>query len=122
MNQKDINIISIEITDPIATIEENLAKNCYKQGRYHCPIGLYYRRPSWKRLSKDKGIGSVLLRIKEHPHEKRDSISDALNIGRGTCGEYVQILLKAELISWTRKNHYDITPLGLVILKFFDLI
>lgn len=115
-----INELANEIVDPIQCVEENLARNCYRgYGNFYS--SLWWRRPGWTRLSKDKGIGRVLFRIKEHPHEKRNFISDALKIGEGTCGEYVQTLLKAEMITWTRKTHYEITPLGLAMLKLFNL-
>ena len=121
-----IEQIANEIVDPIKRVEENMERNCYKRHKHwknweYCS-SVWQRRPKWKRLSKDKGIGGVLFRIKEHPHEKRDNISDALNIGKGTCGEYVQTLLKAEMITWTRKTHYEISPLGLAVLKLFNIV
>lgn len=115
-----IERLAFEIVDPVKKAEENITKNCYLgYGRHF--IGVYWRRPAWKRLSKDHGIGSILLRIYTHPHEKRYDLLKAVNLTE-TCGDLVQILLKCEMISWTRKTHYEITPLGIAMLKKFSLI
>ena len=115
--------LALEIIDPIKKANENIERNCYLGyvGYGKQFMGIYWRSPAWKRLSKDKGIGSILLRIYNHPHEKRHDLLKAVNL-TDTCGDLVQILLKCEMISWTRKTHYEITPLGIAMLKKFNLI
>ena len=49
-----INELADEIVNPIKKAEENLAKNCHLgYGFYTSP---WWRKPAWKRLSKDKSI------------------------------------------------------------------
>lgn len=119
MNEQ-IENLAFAIVDPIKKAEENMERNCYL-GYGSRFSGIYYRRPAWKRLSKDKGLGSVLLRIYNHPHEKRYDLLKALNL-TNSSGELVQILRKCEMVSWTRKTHYEITPLGVAVLRKFNLI
>lgn len=119
MNEQ-IENLAFAIVDPIKMAEENMKKNCYL-GYGSRFLGIYYRRPVWKRLSKDKGIGAVLLRIYNHPHEKKHDILKAVNL-TAASGEITQILRKGEMVSWTRKTHYKITPLGVAVLRKFNLI
>ena len=115
--------LAFEIVDPIKKVKENIERNCYLGyvGYGRLFMGIYWCCPAWKRLSKDKGIGAVLLRIYNHPHEKRHDLLKAVNL-TDSSGQLVQILRKGEMISWTRKTHYEITPLGIAMLKKFSLI
>lgn len=115
-----VDQLALNIIDPVKKVQENIKRNCYL-GCGNRFFGIYWRSPAWKRLSKDKGIGAVLLRIYNHPHEKKHDILKAVNL-TDTCGDLVQILLKGEMVSWTRKTHYEITPLGIAMLKKFSLI
>lgn len=119
MNEQ-IEKLAFEIVDPVKKVKENIVKNCYL-GYGNRFLGIYYRCPAWKRLSKDKGIGAVLLRIYNHSHEKKHDILKAVNL-TAASGEITQILRKGEMISWTRKTHYEVTPLGLAMMKKFNLI
>lgn len=115
-----VDQLALSIIDPVKKVQENIKRNCYL-GYGNRFSGIYWRSPAWKRLSKDKGIGAVLLRIYNHPHEKKHDLLKAVNL-TAASGEITQILRKGEMVSWTRKTHYEITPLGIAMLKKFSLI
>jgi len=119
MNQKDINTISIEIVDPVKAIEENWTKNYFGDSLY--PIGLYNYRPRLKKLSKDKGIGKLLLIIKDFPHSKKKEIRERMGTSAQRNEEF-SFMMKGEMIKYSRKEGYEITPLGLTLLRKFNLI
>lgn len=122
MNE-NVEKLALEIVNPIKHIIANYQKNCsmgpsYPPGWY---TGIYWRKPAFKKLSKDKGFVKYLLFIYNHPYQFRYEILDYLD-GRSGDGEYFQHYLKAELVIWSKKRGYEITPLGVALLKYFNLI
>ena len=127
MNNSEIEIIVNNMIDPIKKVKENFQKN-FRTAPYQDSHGndiywyslLYYHAPAFKSLSKDKGLGRLLFYIKNNPNLTKAEILYNLHIV-SQHNETFQYLIKGELVTYSRKTGYKITPLGTAILQKFNI-
>ena len=128
MNNTEIEVIANNMIDPIKKVQENFEKN-FRLAPYRDAYGkeiywhslLYYHVPVFKSLSKDKGLGRFLFYIKNNPNLTKKEILYNLHCD-SLQNETFQYLTKGELVNYSRKTGYVITPLGIAILQKFNIV
>ena len=122
MDNKNIEVIAMSIANPINKVEKNWKKNMISKS-WGAPYNsnLYTYRPKLTKLSKDKGIGRLLILIKDNPNSKKSEILQKMG-GTSQRNETFQFITKGEMATYSRKMGYEITPLGIAILQKFCLI